>query len=929
MLTLTQTRIRVSRLLALLRWVINHQNHTHQLARAAEQIAIEQITKTAFERIRMVLRTRRSFPEVFPTIEFVPSVVLPSVSSRAIAGRMISECAQSAGIRVAYAGSILRFCRKGQYSFAIRIRRNGALALSDFSVVWPSSIQPVMFAAVSRTLSQVIRQPGRAIAGCQRVLQQVYVHGIFLSFVAFLVKQQRAENIRVVHQRDVVQLLFPERLGSGRSFTLHCTNSRVFLRSDWPLARPHSGALRWPPSVQPLERRFISIPIFPTTYALALQEARQCAFYTRLHAVWTRFAEGIELLNIRSARSVFENWAGDYFSVGMFMISITIDARTGAIVIWDRDGIPWSSVGFEMVIDGPESGHAVVRTMFLHCFIKMVFGPIVRNCAKFAFGFDQTCTFHFTPVFVFSFAPEFGLFFMDQRREPQICLRSIDAGCSIATAELLELRTVPEEDLNRAVYAAIASAKQAILLIKLDRIFRDQGVPRTAGGDQIVFVAEPFEEVRFRLRGSSWSMVFAKACSHEIEQIRFLAKWTSIRFTDWLIQLIFNISTLALMWWQTRQLEAMHTVIQELGLLDPLGFTISFIHPFCTRLSVTLESVVALGPLYHEVNPAITPQVHFQFGRDIAIRRFLVHLVKTRQIRTYFGSFLNTAFIPLHRLWTVFCEGTKRADWSVDALRDDRSFFLIYQRIHSANLVLKPSQVFQMIVPTIGRSTLLQIPLGALARCRHTANLSHVTLKLNMTELDQFKGIVEDFFGWRDRLVDLGFTGFRLSEGELGCTHPRNIGSLRVRCLLRKTSAVFEVDGEGDLPRAMRTLVGIDFGSTDHQIGVIGFLLSLFDFEPRLLAMVVQLIIAIAARATTFGVDWGESMTQSKASPADGTAMVRIVGDKTSFTTEFTRATGDRPIEVIATDAGGSRAKCKNMKTLTKWIDALGTSVTS
>jgi hypothetical protein len=117
-----------------------------------------------------------------------------------------------------------------------------------------------------------------------------------------------------------------------------------------------------------------------------------------------------------------------------------------------------------------------------------------------------------------------------------------------------------------------------------------------------------------------------------------------------------------------------------------------------------------------------------------------------------------------------------------------------------------------MIVPSIGKSALLQLPLSGIVKWRYNAKLSHITLRLMNEDLEEFKRIVENFFECRDSLVDMGFSGFRLSERELICSHPRGIGSLRLRCVLRDRNVVFEVDGEGEIPSAVRTMMGYDFG---------------------------------------------------------------------------------------------------------------------
>jgi hypothetical protein len=191
-----------------------------------------------------------------------------------------------------------------------------------------------------------------------------------------------------------------------------------------------------------------------------------------------------------------------------------------------------------------------------------------------------------------------------------------------------------------------------------------------------------------------------------------------------------------------------------------------------------------------------------------------------------------------------------------------------------------------------------------------------------MDELDEFKNIIEMFFKCRDELVEIGFVGFRLSDGELTATHPKGPGSVRVRCILKDLNAGFEVDGEGDLAKPVRHLLTHEFGPPLVQIAVARFVIGLFDCESKFLAVVVQFLGAMVARSNDLDSDWGQSMAESTVIAAEHRAVLQIAAVCASLSVEFRKTPGERQIEILAIDEDGAGAKFKTVKDLLRWVDS-------
>jgi hypothetical protein len=401
-----------------------------------------------------------------------------------------------------------------------------------------------------------------------------------------------------------------------------------------------------------------------------------------------------------------------------------------------------------------------------------------------------------------------------------------------------------------------------------------------------------------------------------------MARSIPIRFIEWLLHLLSNINVFTSVWLQVDALRENLDLTREVTIDTPMGISIFFVHDFCTRLSIALKPLVISEIGYQEVHGWITSQIQLGLGRSVALKQFVSSLLRTRQISGYFASFLATSFVPLHRVYSIFCEGESRKNWDVSVLRDDRSFFVTFDRTHTVNFLLKKALSFQVIAPTVGQSALLQVPLEALARCRHVAKLSHLTLCLHLDELDEFKSVVELFFKCRDLLVEIGFTSFRLADGELSASHPKGPGAIRVRAILKDVSALFEVDGEGDFARAIRQLLTHDFASPLVQIAVARFVISLFDCAPQFLAAVVQFFGAMARRTKQMGIDWAQSMSRTAVLAAQDRVEARIVAGSTTLLVEFTKMPEDQPPEIVAMDDTAVGVKFKTVKDLVKCLDS-------
>jgi hypothetical protein len=105
----------------------------------------------------------------------------------------------------------------------------------------------------------------------------------------------------------------------------------------------------------------------------------------------------------------------------------------------------------------------------------------------------------------------------------------------------------------------------------------------------------------------------------------------------------------------------------------------------------------------------------------------------------------------LHRRYSIFTEGSAADRWNVIALYDGSSFLGFDQPMYTVNFMLIPSRTFQVVIPAVGNNMLLRTPLKAFMCSPYTAKLSHFTVRLHVSQLDDFRQTIEQFFESRNR----------------------------------------------------------------------------------------------------------------------------------------------------------------------------------
>jgi hypothetical protein len=589
-----------------------------------------------------------------------------------------------------------------------------------------------------------------------------------------------------------------------------------------------------------------------------------------------------------------------FFDYLLFVLSI--DILTGELSVSDIKGHFHSPQRFLAAITSNDIHfRKLMRSFVQHSFWSLTFSTGIECLTQF-WDNCEGCR----QGFVFSFAPEI----------PILLTNSFSLAISAPRDRIstTSFHMSAETFTKLRITEVFSSLKTFIILLSLDHLLKIEGVAHGLMSDRITFAHEVFDSVIFKIHNSCWRFSF----SNEIP-FQFTGRFITVRFLDFIVQFLFNITAVISMNRQAVVVSESHTVIRSFDPIAPFGFMLSFIHPFCSNLTISLSPLID-NKGYYSVTSIQIPKVEFKFGRYVQLKRLLIHLLKNRQLLIGFGSFLIASLVPLLHFFNTFSECQNSRDWIIDRLSDDRSFFVVYRRTYSANFLLKPSRVFQMIIPSVGKSTFLHIPLEGLSQYPASARFSHVTVRVTMDKLESFRDAIATFFDNHDALVNVGFTTVRVNDGALICSYPKAVLDVKLYCKLEAHECTVQAEGEGESATAIRALINVNVGN--RKIVLAQFVAQLFELDPRILGVVVQFLAALIANAPR--IDWGKSVEESKVLASDGKVVMRIiVSGGNSFGVTFRKKSAGT-IEIVGSDGRKKTERLKTVRDLIRWIEEMG-----
>lgn len=853
-------------------------------------------------------------------------------SRKTVALMLVSDCISSRICRAQYANKMLEVIAPKEFYLRIRISSRGKCALDGFSVVWPKGAGSFMTAKLASYLASVVSSSKHVLNDAEAVLHRLYLKGTFLYVYERLLESSIGNSFVLFKVNNEARMVFACSTSPSHEFALKIIESGVALMSCAPLVKPRHVTAYYPGKSTCTEKTFISYLLSPNASEIAtvVSSIRRSVYYTRLYRLWEFVVAGMMTISMKSFHATFEESRIDIFLFQTIVCSIGLDPSTGDTVVNTFGGMGTSPDVFIEALQGCEcQRNDVIKAIFTHALAKLIFGCVLGDHVGFQFRYYSESLRHYQQALNFSFAPDFVILFGEREGRPYISTRSLRRPLIVFTREIVLLQNSSESDILPILEAAAQSAKISTLVLQCEETLRNHGIIGTIENSKIHFLVEPFDCVEFDIESNgSWSLTFIKpaASGSDTMVYRFIGSEISVRFTDWILNMVSGVAAYTQIVRQMIGTTTMHTAVSSVEFHDETEFRITMIPDFCTSIYVTYTSVEFMcrsrtGRLTYNVRPAFSPKITFGFGRNVELKAYLEKLATGKLVEQVCASVITGLCVRFMRIFHIFMRGGRK--WSLSFSPDLRAIFLLFRGAYTVSLLPKSTNIVA-IVPDFGKSQLLQIPLEMRKVLQQAKPVGPPRHQCTLDQLERFRDTIENFFQMQQELSRIGCTGFRLNGRDLVCPFPKAVAWAKVRCFLRARSVDFEVEGESDPAKLLRAIFNFNHADVHTRILFARFVINLLDFDMRFVTHVLQITLAALDKTAVLAINWRQTMELTAVTLAESKVIFSFATDTgNTFCLEITRRENETVPDVIGFDLHGAAARMKTIKDVARWFSEL------
>lgn len=957
MISIKTMHILYGRFLALYRWNIINQTRSINSREIARRIAANKRTLANMQTFTKQFLQMKFPSDVFPKQYHQNLIPLASVSFSPydIAVRLVQISTSLFQIQSFYSNHVLSIFKQSEFFFQLHISSSGKLNLKSFSVQWPKKVKFLnsqFLKKYSSILSTVVKISQDPISGCCNALHKLYQIGKFANIYMKLQTIQSKHSFQLSPYQEGAMITFPESFSPNNVFTISLLENDIILVSKNPMYTPFSK-----------EKRFISFKLTSNRSHLesVISEIRISTYFTRLEKIWGLINQSLTTISwkhqfrgefIESTKCI------EIFLFDYIVMRIKIESDTGNIDINTFGGIGMNPSDFITSIEGCEcQRNEAIKIVFLHSLSRILFNDIISYQFYLRVSPEETTQKmqgRSIRSYRLSYSNNCFIVFGEKNGRLSLSIVSSD-GSKVSTPEIIMINSESESDafpINSFIYPgfthmnfnlqensikAAQSAKMAVLILQLFKALKNRGIAARNENGRVHFILDPFECIEFHIsQNSRWSLKFVKPSIgiNDITTMVFVGNSINSRFIDWILHIVWSVSTFMLLLKQSLGIYSLRTIVKKLDIESKTCFAIEMANDICSRLTISISSLKKLKAereveVYH-CDPMRTPQINFSFSRHVQLKRYLQTILRSGSITFLFGSFLNSSFIPLQHFSNVFTGDPSNQKWSITDLCDDGSFFLIFQREMSINFMVRPAQMFQLIIPSIGKSKFLQIPLESLPILSHLAKLSHPTWKLHMNQLDEFKNAIEKFFHFRYLLGEVGFRQFVSNGQEVYSPFMVNIPYVNIVCYIRPDKIEFDTEipekvetPEVDIANNIKKLLNFQFGDVETQILAIKFVKNIVAFDQRFVGFVMMLLAKLIEKTKELKFLWRATFESSAVMPEENKVVFNLSTEHGTSCVEIDRREGDLNPEIIGSSKSGNVMRIKSLRELFRWIQSI------
>lgn len=924
MASICKLRIQIARFLALYRWHISNQTYTLSSNSLSKRDANFRLVSSTFDTFRHAFDHKLPQSDLISNLRPIEPIDFnkpQNISSRwrsilyLLDDKVTSVTSAIFRNRILY----IEFGKEG--TVQIELHENGTKRLKEFAVAWPRIKTTPITRNIVAYFAKAIKNTENPVVEAQQIIHQLYLRGQF-NFIYWAIRPLHKHFSFVFHHcKTHIKLVYPEQFAPANMFEIKLKPNGIILYSESPMYIEGDN-----------EKHFITYNLTAdSNLTQIINEVTQIAFHTRLMNIWNLIQLGLATISLHKFNGTFKDEIITIKLFSQIVCQIELNPKNGNPIVRTFGGIGISGHEFIKAIEGCGcQRNEVINIVFIHSLAKMILGEALGH-RSFIINESLTLIRNFQHVIKFSYAMSFPILFGVNGGRPMISILS-PTGNKFQTTEIIGLNQSYNDEIEMRLIDAIQSIKSAVVILQLQEALKTHDIKATRENNRIHFVYEPFECIDFSISmHDTWALDFIKpqAVRYQDPSYKIIGNHLSIRFVNWILAIVNRVANYRGMKQQTMGIYAMNTVINNLDDNVPSSFSFLIIHRFCGSLRVSLQPLnymycKSLGEQVYLARSISTPHIEIEFSRHFPINTHILNMAQQHSVNYAFGSFLNSSLIPLQYFYNLFF-GKVNDEWDSTTLRDDGSFFLVYKKKYTLNMMLRPSQLFQMIIPSKGRSQILQIPLQSLPRSCLLSKLSHITYRLPLNLLDEVKTTIERFFAHRDILYALGFeplrTLTRLTENSrVVFPYPKCVSYARISGVIKPDELAFEVEGDSELARNIKTFLNVQVDNKTKQ-QIVSFVLNLLLFDQRFVSQVMHFISHVI---TVYPIiDWTRTM--------EGTAIM-INEDKILFSlalrngfclVELTQQNNDIGPDIMVYDKLGIATHYKLIKELNKYVDTI------
>lgn len=744
-----------------------------------------------------------------------------------------------------------------EYMLQIKIDSSQFLQITRVDVLWPKEI-PSKKDFIRNSISPYIRLDLKLFEQLKDLdisLHHIYLIGQYSHFAKLLLKYQDEFNFVLKRHEDCILIQFLGYYGSRCTFGVYIRNENVQIISKIPV-------LEIPSNLKTAENNFSSSNDTPMKFnrkilsinigknpdvQSILTKLRDTMIFTHIHNIYFLICRSLAFspFSLFKISLIFPNTnvtCGriSIIYAGFPVTSVTFSSKTGCPSTIS-EFLPAGNVAHlaKALRLGPrdvaDSISALAMNLWSFRVIRIAQNPKaslppvpIQNLSRAA---------ALSICVSYSFAQNFKL--IATRLPQKFLVKVIDKnGFRIQNYRSIVFENKGVKEFQK-VNEHINSSMFSILLLSLEEKMKGTALNIVRNENSIAATFHPHMYVKFKIhKTGSWKLHVDRRTFPFLSfgGIVFIGQQITMRFDEYIMYLITSVQFIGLYLNRVTG-TCVELKPDDITYINDLNFSIR-------AAQMTLHMSFAENNDNYKVGnyalvfkdiTGIAPIPNFSFTPQFPLNFPLLPLKYS--VAESFGAIISGRLSSLVQFRRIF----SRRGWLITSIDPNLCFSLIFTKPPSTaltlNIQLKSVRDFAVVVPTIGQSTKLKLPLSRFPRLFKSIPLSHAAFRIKMEQCLEMRTYIETYIKEDDYMRMRGFVGTEESDFTINYRNSKNdvtvhhtaegfeINSPRYPGLNELSMSLVELISDRQIRTAIATLLIECASSMDQDIASFVFTL--------------------------------------------------------------------------------------------------------